>query len=126
MTRSNYLSLVQLGTLRIEVQPLAAVWGTAYLVGSSIERPDFRDVDVRIPLKAKHLRHLLARKGGLLLQQHITSAWLSRTVGLPVDFQFQDIDEFHEHDGRPRQPLLAPATVWIGGARAILEGDPHA
>ena len=125
--RSNYLTLVQLNTLRIQVQPLAAVWGPPYLVGSSIERPDFRDVDVRIPLKAKHLQHLLERKGGLKLQEHITSAWLTHAVGLLIDFQFQRLDEFHHlNETRPRQLLISPATVWIAGAAALLEGDPHA
>jgi hypothetical protein len=67
-----------------------------YIVGSALERPDWRDVDVRLimtddefarefPNAGRHWEH---DPKWLLLTVSI-SQWLSKQSGLPVDFQFQ-------------------------------------
>ena len=73
-----------------------ATHGGCYLVGSAIERADWRDVDVRCILDDKAFAALFPQAGQsweqdtrwLLLTVSI-SAWLSKQSGLPVDFQFQ-------------------------------------
>lgn len=67
-----------------------------YLVGSALERADWRDVDVRyiladeeftklFPNAAEHWEH---DPRWLLLTTSI-AAWMSKYTGLPIDFQFQ-------------------------------------
>jgi hypothetical protein len=73
-----------------------------YQVGSSLQRPDWRDIDIRYILPDDEFQKLFPEsqqwpEGGgtwehdsrwLLLTVSI-SAWLSKITGLPVDFQFQ-------------------------------------
>lgn len=70
-------------------------WG-CYLVGSALERQDWRDVDVRYILPDEEFSKLFPDAGQhwehdprwLLLTTSI-AAWLSKQSGLPIDFQFQ-------------------------------------
>lgn len=67
-----------------------------YLVGSALERPDWRDVDVRLMMSDEEFARLFPDAGDhwehdplwLLLTVAI-STWLRQVTGLPVDFQFQ-------------------------------------
>jgi hypothetical protein len=69
-----------------------------YIVGSCLERPDFRDVDVRMIMEDEVFAHHFPNAGQhwefdakwLLLTVAI-SDWLSKETGLPVDFQFQSM-----------------------------------
>jgi hypothetical protein len=82
--------------------------GGCYIVGSALERPDHRDVDVRLimpddvfarhfPKAGQHWEHDIK---WLLLTVAI-SDWLSKQTGLPVDFQFQPQTPANErHPGR--------------------------
>ena len=97
--RFNYLSPPQLHTLRQAMQPINEAFDdVAYLVGSVLTRPDYRDVDVRFIFDDDRFRHFF----GPELDQHhghATALWtslavtysreLSRQTGLNVDFQFQ-------------------------------------
>lgn len=85
-----------------------------YLVGSALERPDWRDVDVRLIMDDKEFAALfpaVVNEGAwehdprwLLLTVSI-SGWLSKATGLPIDFQFQPQTHANaRHKGR-RQPL---------------------
>lgn len=78
-----------------------------YLVGSSLERRDFRDVDVRFILGDAEYDRLFPKHGDSgchnamwsLLCSSI-SEWLSRMSGLPVDFQIQRQTQANEkHKG---------------------------
>lgn len=75
-----------------------------YLVGSALERPDWRDVDVRFIMPdadfAKEFPRVDLSFGGngaaywefdpkWLLLTTALSDWLQKATGLPVDFQFQ-------------------------------------
>lgn len=73
-------------------------FGHCYLVGSSLERPDWRDIDVRFVMGDDDFDTLFpdAHPNGSwemdprwLLMTASISAWLSQQTGLPVDFQFQ-------------------------------------
>lgn len=68
-----------------------------YLVGSSLERPDWRDVDVRYIMTDEEFAVMFPDVVGdmwehnsrwLLLTMSISSH-LSKLTGLPIDFQFQ-------------------------------------
>lgn len=78
-----------------------------YIVGSALERPDWRDVDVRMMMDdATFLRHF----PGVNLQAgtwefdprwcllvSAISQWMSRQTGLPIDFQFQPMTHANRH-----------------------------
>lgn len=80
-----------------------------YVVGSALERPDWRDVDIRFimsdeqfaeefPAAGQHWEH---DARWLLLTVSI-SQWLSKQTGLPIDFQFQLQTHANERHKGPR------------------------
>jgi hypothetical protein len=82
-----------------------------YRVGSSLERPDWRDVDVRLIMDDKSFKTLFPKcdpsrcnwefDDRWLLLTTAISAHLSRVTGLPVDFQFQPMSHANaRHSGR--------------------------
>jgi hypothetical protein len=67
-----------------------------YVVGSALERPDWRDVDIRFIMADEEFATLFPDAGGhweqdarWLLMTISISERMSRLTGLPVDFQFQ-------------------------------------
>lgn len=82
-----------------------------YVVGSALERADWRDVDVRLIMEDKAFAALFpdahweanaweADPRWLLMTVAI-SRWLSAQTGLPIDFQFQPQSKANElHKGR--------------------------
>ncbi len=66
-----------------------------YLVGSSLERRDFRDVDVRLILSDEEYARLFRTADGGWMDPFWSllcttiSDWLSQQSGLPIDFQIQ-------------------------------------
>jgi len=118
--RVNYLPLLDLHSLRAAVQPIADAWGTtAYLVGSVITRPDYRDVDVRLILDDAVLEENFRRPELRQLANVTTSAWLARMTGLPIDFQYQYAADSARLDGEPRQPLIDPVAMWKSTATPV-------
>ncbi len=85
-----------------------------YLVGSTLLRKDFRDVDVRFILGDEAYDRVFKNNHGYtnplwsLLCVSI-SAWLSKATELPVDFQVQRQSEANKNfslkNGHGRQPL---------------------
>ena len=81
-----------------------------YLVGSALERPDWRDVDVRLIMSDAEFAALFpdARDRGSwefdprwLLLTIAISERLSKLTGLPIDFQFQPQTHANEqHKGK--------------------------
>ena len=67
-----------------------------YVVGSSLERADWRDVDVRLIMSDEQFAKEFPTAGNhwehdpkwLLLTVSI-SGWMSKVTGLPIDFQIQ-------------------------------------
>lgn len=102
-TRVTYLDRVQNQRLqdwaRIVRRSFVGAGGP-YLVGSAIERADWRDVDVRLILADAEYDALAAvldvdRLG------FVFAAWGQQATGLPVDFQVQRQTEANErHPGR--------------------------
>lgn len=78
-----------------------------YLVGSSLERPNWRDVDVRMILGDDEFAALFPEAHGIswefdarwLVLNIAIATWLREATGLPVDFQIQQqtaANEFHK------------------------------
>jgi hypothetical protein len=82
--------------------------GGCYVVGSSLERPDWRDVDVRFIMEDASFAKLFPDAGDhwefdprWLLMTVSISQYLSKLTGLPIDFQFQPRTHANErHKGR--------------------------
>lgn len=86
--------------------------GGIYLVGSALERPDWRDIDLRLILPDDEFKQLFPGTGPVehshcefdprwMVMTTSISAWLSVQSGLPVDFQFQSRTHANErHKGR--------------------------
>lgn len=110
----SYLDAPMLDRLDLASIPVHRWLDTPYLVGSALERPDYRDVDIRVILAdarydelfkaprphADPLRHLL--------QVAITEHYVKAT-GLRIDFQIQRMTDANEkytsEAGTLRHPL---------------------
>ena len=76
-------------------------------VGSSLERADYRDVDVRV---------IMFDEDFAVLEQVATteslnvalSLWGQKMTGLPIDCQVQSWAESKTHDGKPRNGMQRP------------------
>ena len=85
-----------------------------YVVGSAIERPDWRDVDVRMILTDAGFEALFpdALLNGSwefdarwTLMTTAISGWLKEQTGLPIDFQFQPQSWANARHNKPRHPV---------------------
>lgn len=87
--RATYLQLSDVRLLDMWGRELHDMWGyTAYLVGSALVRPDYRDVDVRIVLPDDVVEQLAEVMD--LGRLHVAlSLWGQRATGLPIDCQVQ-------------------------------------
>lgn len=77
--------------------------GMCYLVGSSLKRRDFRDVDVRFIMRDEAFDAMFGgerRDRYWSLLSVAFSSWLSQECGYPVDFQIQRQPHANQkHDG---------------------------
>lgn len=100
MTRANYIGAPEFFELNQACRTITEAYGCCvYLVGSALERRDFRDVDVRCILDdAVFDREFPGHADGQgayyldakwSLQCSAISLWLARHSGLKIDFQFQ-------------------------------------
>jgi hypothetical protein len=104
--------------LELACQPINTAFGGygCFLVGSALERPDWRDIDVRFIMSdeefAREFPAVNMEAGGswefdpkwILLTTGI-AAYLSKASGLPVDFQFQPQSHANERHKGPRNAL---------------------
>lgn len=83
-----------------------------YVVGSALEKPNWRDVDVRLIMPdelfaeqfPKARTHWEQDTKWLLLTVSI-SDWLQKLTGLPVDFQFQPQTHANDRFKGPRDAM---------------------
>lgn len=112
--RAVYLTVEQLWRLAHSLRPVEDAFGgsTAYLVGSVLERQDWRDVDVRIILPDIDYNRIfvpdpnrdLSDQFRMLMQTSISHMLSSQTL-LPIDFQIQSQSNMTEEEQRrPRNP----------------------
>ena len=98
-------------------------FGGTYLVGSALERPDYRDVDVRTILDDEDFDELF---GGKMFFWSIfnlgITAYLRDVTGLPIDYQVQRMTEANETygtgKGTSRNPVGTKARPFAGGGDA--------
>jgi hypothetical protein len=84
-----------------------------YIVGSALERPDWRDVDVRFILSDEEFAALFPsavdrcweHDARWLLLTVAISGWLSKVTGLPIDFQIQPQTHANERHQGPRNAI---------------------
>lgn len=100
-------------------------WG-CYLVGSCLQRPDWRDIDVRYILDDEEFRKLFPDvdwttdgpgswefDARWLLLTTSLSDWLKAQTGLPIDFQFQPQSHSSKRHPGPRNAvglIMAPRS----------------
>lgn len=111
MRAGSYILRPRLIALDLACEPLnrAFEFGV-YLVGSALERADFRDVDVRVLLTRAEWDGMFP--GVDPAQPFLDPRWellcltmsehLSRASGLPIDFQYQEVKTANEvhHSGK--------------------------
>lgn len=115
--KSCYLGAPAIFALGIECNALVQAFcrdgaGGCYLVGSVLERPDWRDVDIRLILPDDEFIALFPMRRALLANAswELDARWLLMTTaiaellakrtGLPIDFQFQPASFANaRHDG---------------------------
>lgn len=102
--------------LELACQHLSAAFGeTCYLVGSALERADWRDIDVvmimddddfasEFPAATLHSGAWEFDPKWLILSVSI-SAWLTAQCGHPVDFKFQPRTHANDRHKGPRNAL---------------------
>jgi len=109
-SKATYTGAPACFTLTQACQQLNDAFGHfgCYQVGSSLDRADWRDIDVRFILSDEEFVKLFPDAGQhwesdprwLILTVSI-SKWLSGLTGLPVDFQFQPQTHANErHKGK--------------------------
>lgn len=86
-----------------------------YVVGSVLERPDWRDVDVRMIMADEAFQNLFPEANVAAESWELDSRWLMLTVmvskfiseqtGLPVDFQFQPQTHANKRHSKPRNAI---------------------
>jgi hypothetical protein len=108
--KANYVGAPAIFALESACQQVHEAIGGfgCYLVGSALDRPDWRDVDVRLIMKDEEFAVLFPDAGHaweqdarwLLLTVSISER-LAKLTGLPVDFQIQPMTHANErHSGR--------------------------
>src|SRR5690348_5272200 len=119
MKRANYVGAPEIFHLNVLCQVINQAFGDdgygCYLVGSSLHKRDYRDVDVRYIMQDEHYDRLFpnSTKNQQLnafwsLTCAAISEWLSKRSGLPIDFQIQkQSDANNEYPSRenPRSYL---------------------
>lgn len=111
--KASYIGAPRVFKLELACQHLCRAWGeTCYVVGSVLERADWRDIDVVMILDderfAAEFPDATLHSGAwefdpkwLILTVAI-SDWLSAQVGATVDFKFQPRTHANERHKGPR------------------------
>ena len=132
MKRANFIGAPEMFNLNHACQALTEAFGYhLYLVGSAIERRDFRDVDLRLILDDAEYDRLFPKplnalnNARLSLFNSAISGWLSARSGLPIDFQFQRQTEANkEYDGtRHAMALFVHDPTWSLSPSTITRPD---
>lgn len=105
MTRATYLLQSQIRLLNDWGKVLRRTFEEMpYLVGSALERVDFRDVDVRVILDDDDY-HVLSEQLVIEDLNLAISLWGQQVTGLPVDFQVQQMTEANVSFPGRRHPI---------------------
>lgn len=104
--RSCYLSVDSYTRLELVMTGIAkAVGAMPYLVGSCLTRPDYRDVDIRVPIEDDVLTAKFDSYAEQRIVQSAMSQYLSAATGLLIDFQWQTLTEYRSYAAGTGRPL---------------------
>lgn len=102
----NYVGAPAIFALELACADINRAFGGfgCFLVGSALDRPDWRDIDIRLIMPDDEFAALFPNAGRLaweidprwLLMTVAISERLSKVTGLPVDFQFQPMTHANE------------------------------
>lgn len=121
MSKPSYIGAPACFKLELCCQQLNRAFGEygCFLVGSALERPDWRDVDVRFIMQdgafARLFPQAVLQDGAFqfdprwLIITVAIAGWLSSETGLPIDFQFQPQSFANERHNKPRNAM----GLWI-------------
>jgi hypothetical protein len=112
-TRVCYIGAPEMFNLNQACLSLVAAFGhNIYLVGSSLIKRDYRDVDIRCILSDEEfdrifpeLENAYMYNGLWSLMCSSISLWLSQHTGLPIDFQIQKMSKANENEKGTRVAL---------------------
>jgi hypothetical protein len=97
--RASYLTVTRQYNLNAACQALRPFGYGTYHVGSSLERADYHDVDLRCILEDDEYGRLIGGRDSekrLAFLNAAISEWLTARTGLPIDFQFQQQTDANE------------------------------
>ncbi len=102
---ANFLQHQDQHNLNMVCEQFATVGYGVFLVGSCLDRPDFRDVDVRCILPDEEFAVLPI----VFTLNACVSEWMRQRTGLPIDFQFQSATDANTNYKGKRSALGHPA-----------------
>lgn len=117
LKKASYVGVPAIFALNLACRHLNAAFGdghSCYLVGSSLDRPDWRDVDVVMMLSDNEFRRMFPKAHlqgqwehdpRWLVMSVAISQWLAQQTGLPIDFKFQPSTWANERHQGFRNPL---------------------
>jgi len=117
VSRVNFLTVSEFAALKLAAEPIDRAFPGSYgiyHVGSSIERHDYRDVDVRLIMADEDFERLFgtrkkspSRLDLWFLFCWALSEWMQRRTGLPIDFQIQSQEMANSPENKgPRNALF--------------------
>lgn len=110
--RVSYLTVSQQYALDHACRLIEPAFGGfgCYHVGSSLSRPDWRDVDLRCILSDEEYDAFIGPRDVRLKFLNVCiSDWLAARTGLPIDFQFQRFTEANKEFPSPTNQRNAVA-----------------
>ena len=132
--RANYIPAPHFYNLNQAVALINRAFGGfgCYLVGSSRERRDYRDVDVRLILSDAEYDHLFRSSDGQgwvnplwSLMCTSISLWLKQQTDLPVDFQIQRQTQANaDHPGVGNRAALGIFLDYPGERPSDIKSPP--
>lgn len=114
MRRANFLTAPEAFHLRNVIEIVNQSFGMCYLVGSSLTKRDYRDVDIRCIMADEDFDRRFLGVGEEPLYDAewslicaAVSEWLQKRTGLPIDFQIQRMSYANKLFGRPEHQRQA-------------------
>lgn len=131
MKAAGYLTTADLYNLDVACGLIRRAFdGPPYLVGSAMEKPDHRDVDIRLILDDRAFDSLfgvdVSSWNPAQLWELLSLAlgdYLRQRTGLPIDFQIQRQTEANAKHHKPRNPVGMSRTYAGGGDATPLLGS---